>query len=55
MIVRLADPAPVAAWLDSFWKTAPTLREWLSDRTDTPARGGVNAWLRQLKAWVLRR
>ena len=31
MIVRLADPVPIVARLDSFWKAAPTLEKWLTN------------------------
>ena len=35
MIVRLPDPAPVIVRLEAFWGKAPTLSDWLSDRSAT--------------------
>ena len=32
MIVRLPDPEPVIGRLEAFWKDAPVLSQWLSDR-----------------------
>ena len=32
MIVRLPDPDPVIARLEAFWRQAPSLADWLSDR-----------------------
>ena len=32
MIVRLPDPTPVIVRLEAFWRQAPNLAEWLSDR-----------------------
>jgi len=37
MIVRLPDPEPVIERLEAFWRRAPSLADWLSNRRNTTA------------------
>ena len=53
MIVRLADPAPVVARLESFWRAAPTLERWLANEMGW-STGLINS-INQLIARILRR
>ena len=55
MIVRLADPIPVVARLESFWDAAPVLERWLGLEKEAYRRTDLISWVNQLIARVLRR
>ena len=49
MIVRLPDPEPVVVRLEAFWRDAPSLSDWLSNRPVPEA-----SWKETLRVWVNR-
>ena len=55
MIVRLADPTPVVARLESFWEAAPTLEIWLRHELEAYRSTGLISWVNQLIARVFGR